>query len=289
MNTYIQEIFESGIYKVKHIAGMNASETAKPSYHSSIRLMFSYFVKGGGSIIIDDTRYDIADGDFFVLKPAEFFMHNIDDSCFHERIVLITSVQIDKNLPSNCSDVLSPFFRRNKGEKNRIPGNVAKKYHLDRLFNELLGYLKAEDETNNILAFSRVLEILVVINKIITKELTSNDSNIIRNSKVNDILKYLNSNYTKDISITDVAKKFNLDRSYLSRLFKSQMGMSVWDYVIMRRIYLFNYLINDNSSMEETAYRVGFKNYSNFYRLYKKYMLMTPTEFKKSLYNPDNT
>ena len=132
-------------------------------------------------------------------------------------------------------------------------------------------YRKETIETENILAFSRALEILATTNKIITNMLTDDTEIILKDSKVNDILRYLNANFTNDITITDVAKCFNLDRSYLSRLFKAHTGMAIWEYVITRRIYLFNYLIKDSNSLEETAYMAGFRNYSNFYRLYKRH------------------
>lgn len=288
MNTYVKEIYDNDLYRVKHIAGIEVYDSQKPSYQGNGMLIFSYYKQGSGSIVVDSTRYEISGGELFIMKPTEFFKHKIDDGCFHERIVLIIYPQIFKSLPGNHSAALSPFFKRKNGEKNRIPCHIVNEYHLDKLFLKLLEHSKDNSETESILAFSKVLEILVAINKIITQVLATDDCNVISDSKVEDILKYLNSNYTKDISISDVADRFNLDRSYISRLFKEQTGMSIWDYVIMRRIYLFNYLIEDCNSLEETAYRVGFKNYSNFYRLYKKHMLMSPIEFKKFLYNPNN-
>lgn len=284
MSEYIKEVFDNELYKVKHIAGKEASETAIPSFHASGRLGFWYFVKGGGNIVIDSTRYEISDGDIFVMKSTEFFKHNIDDKCFHERISLIIYPQILKNLPNNYSQVLPPFFKRKNGVGNRIPCDVVREYHLDKLYAELLDYSKEKSGIGIVLALSRVLEIVATINKIITKIPIVDSANTIKDSRAIDILRYIHTNLTKVNSIEDVANHFNLDRSYLSRLFKERTGLSMWDYVIMRRIHMFNYLIKDSNSIEDTAYRVGFKNYSNFYRLYKKYMGMTPIEFKKSLY-----
>ncbi len=284
MDNYIMEVFDNDLFKVKHIAGKEASDSAKQSFHPCHRLIFSYCIKNGGNIIIDGTKYDISDGDLFIMKPSEFFRHNIDDSCFHERIVLIISMQIIKNLPSYYSAVLSPFFKRKNGVKNHIPCHIVKKHGLDKLFTELLDHSKENDEAENVLAFSRVLDIAATANKIIKKELSLSTENISRDSKANDIMRYLNCNFTKDISIADIACHFNMDKTYLSKIFKKQTGMSVWEYVIIRRIYLFNYLIKDSNSAEEVSYKAGFRNYSNFYRLYKKYMGITPTEFKNSLY-----
>lgn len=284
MSKYVKESFDNNLFRVKHIAGKEVYNPERPTYRGNGMLILSYYKKGRGSIVIDSTRYQISGGELFIMKPTEFFRHNLDESCFHERIVLIIYPKILKNLPENYSSVLSPFFSRKKGIKNLIPYSVLKEHHIDSMFTELLRFSKEESDTGNVLAFSRVLEIMATANRIISKELLTDAGSIARDSKVNDILMYLNSNFTVDITVTDVAHHFNLDRSYISRLFKKHMGISIWDYVIMRRIYMYNFLIKDSDSIEETAYKVGFKNYSNFYRLYKKYMNMTPTEFKKSLY-----
>lgn len=78
---------------------------------------------------------------------------------------------------------------------------------------------------------------------------------------------------------------FRVNRSYLLHRFKQKMGISLWNYVILRRINLFNNSLSDHVSLETAAYSVGFTNYSNFYRLYKKYMGLTPLEFKQQMGN----
>ena len=282
MKPYLEEIYQNDLYKVRHIAGMNAGNSALTTYHASSKLIFCYYAKCGGEIIIDGSKHKISDGDLFIMKPSEFFRHIIDNNSFHERIALSTTVQILKNFPPDYSDVLLPFYDRKNGTKNCIPCEIVKAEGLSDMFHELLTLSKSETNSDKLLSLAKVIQILSTISKIIANNFPRTTNNSVGNAMVNDIMKYLNANYTKDISITDVTKNFNMDRSYLSKIFKEQTGMSMWEYVILRRIYLFNYLITDNVSLEETAYKVGFKNYSNFYRLYKKYMQITPIEFKKS-------
>ena len=280
MDNFIKEIYENDLYKLKHISGINAEKSAKSNYHSTSKLILSYCIKGGGDIIIDGSMYKINDGDLFIMKPSEFFRHIIDNNCFHERIVLITSVQLTKNLPSDFSGIFSPFYSRKKRTESCIPNKIVSAEGLGNMFNELLELCKSENPSDKVLSFAKVLQITGTVSKIITKGIPAGFRTSVGNEKVNDIMKYLNANYNKNISIEDVACHFNMNRTYLSKMFKEHTGMSIWEYVISRRIYLFNYLIKDSNSTEETAYKAGFRNYSNFYRLYKKYMLMTPTEFK---------
>jgi len=74
-----------------------------------------------------------------------------------------------------------------------------------------------------------------------------------------------------------------MNSSYLSHLFKDRVGMSLWNYVILRRLHRFNDLLQNGCSIEQACYEVGFQNYANFFRLYKKHMGLTPTQYKKQL------
>ena len=102
---------------------------------------------------------------------------------------------------------------------------------------------------------------------------------------IGQVLSYVNDHYTQNLSIQEIADRFNVHRSYLSHKFKKQMGISLWNYVILRRIQKFNNSIAENSCLEKAAYEAGFSNYSNFFRLYKKNMGMTPLEFKQQFEN----
>ncbi|MBO5069336.1 MAG: helix-turn-helix transcriptional regulator [Roseburia sp.] len=57
----------------------------------------------------------------------------------------------------------------------------------------------------------------------------------------------------------------------------------MWEYLIRRRLVAFNQLVSQNYSLEQASYQVGFHNYPNFYRLYKKYMGFTPAQYKQNL------
>ena len=142
MSIYTEENFENNLYKVKHIEGKQASASAKPTYHANKRLIISNCVKDGGSIIIDNKRYKISDGDLLVIKPKAFFCQHIDDRCFHKRIVLIIDTKILQNLPKSCFSVMIPFFQRKNSTKSHIPSHIVKELHIDRMFKELLDYLK---------------------------------------------------------------------------------------------------------------------------------------------------
>ena len=105
------------------------------------------------------------------------------------------------------------------------------------------------------------------------------------NKTVNKIIDYLNRHYNEEMTLDLLAERFHFSKYYLSHLFKEYVGISPGDYLIVRRLYVANNLIRGGVSVKEASLTVGFNNYSNFFRLYKKYFKITPQQFKEQLKN----
>ena len=275
-------------YRLHHTTGVCAKDSTLPYTHYNIQFMLIYFLHGTGSIKIEGRHYDIAEGDIIILNPTELFCCTVDAQAYHERIVLYVNEAILRNFPYECNDLFMPFYQRKKGIGNRIPAEIAANHNLGNDLVKLLHLAKAPDTTSAILSICKVIELLANLNRIVIPlyiNTLNNRECSNENPMINNVLNYINLHFTEDVTIADIAAQFNIDQSYLSHLFKEHVGMPLWNYVILRRIYLFNDLIRVSHSIEETCYQAGFQNYSNFFRLYKKYMKMTPLQFKQKMHN----
>lgn len=95
--------------------------------------------------------------------------------------------------------------------------------------------------------------------------------------------KYIEKNYRNyECSVQSVANHIQIDRTYLYRLFKSETGMSVIDYINHCRISKAEVLLIDDSiSIKDVAYSVGFTDQMYFSKVFKKLKGQTPTEFRR--------
>lgn len=100
-----------------------------------------------------------------------------------------------------------------------------------------------------------------------------------------NILAYIKNNYQKDISLTDIAQHFNISLGYISRLFRENMDTSFKDYLNRHRIETAKRIISENSAVKltEVAEMVGFTNAVTFNRVFKKYELIAPSEFRNRI------
>ncbi len=59
------------------------------------------------------------------------------------------------------------------------------------------------------------------------------------------------------------------------------MNMSFYKYVMQRRLWMAKNLINEGMPMERIAIRVGFGDYSAFYRAFRQEFGMSPRQFAR--------
>lgn len=95
---------------------------------------------------------------------------------------------------------------------------------------------------------------------------------------------YINHNYHDHISLNIIADKVNLSSSYLCRLFKSEVGMSITNYINQVRMEKAGEILRNRTSspyMKEIALSIGIDDQLYFSRLFKKYYHMSPSEYRE--------
>jgi len=281
--TYKKERYNFGKgCSLSYTHGTSAEKSTLSFSHYTNSCMFYYFIKGSGNIKVEGKSYDICKGDLVLVNPSELYRCEIFDNVFHERFVLRVNHSILDNFSDDAIELISPFYKRVKGIGNLIPAKINEETGIKMLFEEIFTLAKAKSPCKNVLAVCKTVELLSRLSGLILPDRETKNLKK-ENPIINDVLLFLNNNFREDISVISVAKTFNLSESYLSHLFKEYVGISIWNYIVYKRLNYFNDLICNNYSINEAYLMSGFQNYSNFFRLYKKYMNMTPSEFKQSI------
>jgi AraC-like DNA-binding protein len=83
-----------------------------------------------------------------------------------------------------------------------------------------------------------------------------------------------------------MASKLSLSGGYLSDLLKKETGRTALDHIHLAIIIeAKNILMSTDSTVAETAFRLGFENPPYFSRLFKKSVGITPTEYRSRFLN----
>ncbi len=93
---------------------------------------------------------------------------------------------------------------------------------------------------------------------------------------------YIRKNIGETLSVTDIAEYVNLTPEHLTRLLKKRTGYSLKEYMTHERLEAAKMLLRTTTlSVTSVSSHVGYDNYNNFTKIFKKYEDCTPSEYRK--------
>jgi two-component system response regulator YesN len=100
------------------------------------------------------------------------------------------------------------------------------------------------------------------------------------NSIINQVKNFMDENYMSDISLQSVANRFNINSSYLSRLFSDKENNTFIDYLARIRITKAIELIKtSNLKIYQICEKTGYTSPEHFSRTFKKLTGKSPKQF----------
>lgn len=101
---------------------------------------------------------------------------------------------------------------------------------------------------------------------------------------VQKVVNHINLNLTEDLSLKRLAVEYSVNASYLSALFKKDMGVTLTDYISQQRVRRAITLINSSDmQIQDIASESGIYDVNYFRKLFKKITGKTPTEYVKQV------
>ena len=100
--------------------------------------------------------------------------------------------------------------------------------------------------------------------------------------RLKDILSYLQEHASEELSLEDIAAHAGLCKSECCRFFKKYMRMTIFDYLLSTRIQNSIPLLMDGENITTIAGLVGFSSPAYYGQIFKRYMGMSPSQYKKN-------
>ncbi len=102
--------------------------------------------------------------------------------------------------------------------------------------------------------------------------------------KIERAKRYIHDNFDQPVSLEEIANLVELSTNYFSNLFRETTGETFIDY--MTRIRLDkakDYLRENNYSLKEISFMLGYKDPNYFSRVFKKYFAMSPKQYQQAI------
>ena len=97
---------------------------------------------------------------------------------------------------------------------------------------------------------------------------------------LDDVVSYIETHLHEKISLADTATRFFVSESTIGQTFQKKMHVSFYHYVTQRRLIAAKSMILEEGNLDILCEKVGFTDYSAFYRAFKKEFGISPREYR---------
>jgi len=215
--------------------------------------LIHYVVSGFGIFRKNAVTHRLSPGEMFVISPAEE-----------------TYYEADSKNPWNYIWI---GFTGEENFLNNIP-SVIRCPEAAEIFNSMKDCESYSNEGRTAYLTGKLWEVFAIISG---REISTSDY-------VESAKDYIHSEYMNKISVSQIAKMLNLDRTYFSALFKKKTSLSPKEYILNYRMNVAASLIlRKNISISVVAASVGYSDIFTFSKMFKKHYGVSPKEYKKDL------
>jgi len=247
-------------------------------------------------LIEGDLTYYI-EGKAYILKPWDILFVNkneihkpvVNPNKHYERIVIWLNPNFIAKYAQDNNNLLKCFEVATENNYNLLRLNLKSIEIIKNLIKDIQNCNNSNEFGNEILKESLFIQLMIFMNRLFLNSDKNIDIDDIKYDKtIEGVLNYINSNLENDLSIDTIASEFFISKYYLMRKFKSQIGSSIHNYVVQKRLILAKSLISEGLSMSAVCSRCGFNDYSSFVRAFKKVYGVSPSNYTPSILSFEN-
>lgn len=252
-------------------------------FHNTYELY--YLEEGQRYYFIGNQTYLVKAGDVVLIKPDQIHKTSMAGESYHSRILL----QID-------GELMKPVLKAcGLGGMDTVYGEDAvilsipeeKRQGILQLLHGI--YRETAEKQKNYMAGVKlkVAELLLELTRYQkTNQFWQENqkAQTWKHQKVHEVAAYLMNHPETGESLEELAKRFFISKSYLSRIFREVTSFTVNEFKNVSRIKKSQQLLaSSDYSITEISDVLGFENLTYYERVFKKYSGMTPLKYRKSL------
>lgn len=154
---------------------------------------------------------------------------------------------------------------------------------LFRRLNDIFLLAQKKDPMRDLMIHMNFVEFLTLLYLNQESNLYANETAMTGTErKMYAIASYIHAHYAEELSLEMLSQEFFISSCYLSHQFKDVTGFTLTDYIQMTKVRNVQaMLLNTRSPITEVAMACGFNSFSQFNRVFRKHIGLSPTEYRR--------
>lgn len=232
--------------------------------------------------LIDGVWYDMRCCDIVVLRPNLLHKTQYPEGAPNKRLIIQFSAPPAPSVFENCMKSIFAVF------ENGCPVYRFKEPYKKAVLEKLndIYYLSASpNDLSELSIHNKFIEFLslIYLYRDMNTYVNHADFNSIT-GKIYSITAYIHSHFTEALSLEGLAGTFFISSYYLSHQFKQVTGFTLTDYIQMTRIRnAQTLLLSTDDSISDIAFQCGFSSFSQFNRVFRKFLQQSPSSFRRDM------
>ncbi len=253
-------------------------------FHAHQGIEFHYIHQGDGHIILDQNIHRIQSRMLVYYQPYQLHKINMDtcpDSPYVRTTFVFDPVIADPYLKPFPS--LRAFFQYLW--KKRLSMQFIDLHENDKvleLFTEFRDRLEtagAYEQQEEMVIF--LISLLRYLRGIIGPKLDTASSKKRETRHSEMIMEWVSAHYRQEFALEWLASELHLSPYHISHLFREEMGCSITEYIMVKRLREACLLLSTTSlSIKEISREVGLNSDSYFCQLFRKHMGVSPAKYR---------
>lgn len=251
-------------------------------YHNHPYYEFFFFLSGHTRIVVEGLDVRLARGDVLIYPPGVMHRNiHLDALVPYERFYLYATREFLNSISTPDYDIPGTLEKMTRDEHYCFRVEEKDLEQLISLVDKVISGSERTRPAEKLINRAMFTTLLIQgLNMMTSLDVLPQDD---YSRGMGDLIRYINQHATEPLSLDDLADTFHVNKYYLLREFKSYTGISVHQYMMIRRILFSQEMIRRGAKPKDACFQSGFMDYSSYYRAFKARVGMSPEQYRQSM------
>lgn len=233
--------------------------------------ILQYTVSGEGMLEIDDKVTRIRAGSFFLIERPGEYRYWLPEDSNHWEIKFMDFSAAALPIWESITEAFGRVFSVNNSNE------------VMTLWDEFYQKCRNNQITNIFDNSCYAYQFLLTLHRYLTTYGTKSP----QYEAVQKSLQFMDEHFADNLTLSEIAEASGLSTIYLNRVFKTMIGDTPVRHLVKTRVrYGMQLLHNTDLSIDTIAEQCGFQNANYFAKVFRKYLNVSPTDFRKQEMSP---